>query len=319
MVRLADILLSYEVIINLFVQIVLLLFLSVAFFQTLFILKNYTKDAQTQLQYSLEKRSYLVLSIINLALLVKLMLLPFFTYTLNELSNIIPGAMCGAGVISANVYGEPLILLKIFLVIASMLWLRLNYEDLQSKNFKYFQKKMWFFSFIYIFMLLETLLELLYFINLTTLNPVSCCSSIYTTSNTNFLPLNLSITALIVSFYIIYILIILSALFKKRYILLPLSILFTYTSYLSIVYFFSTYVYQLPTHKCPYCLLQSDYYYIGYLIFFSFIMGLFYSISSFVFKFEQNTFKYITIFFSLFVFFASINFWLYLIINGTFL
>ena len=320
MVLLADILLSYEVSTNLFIQILLLLFLSIAFFNTLFILKNYTQNAATQLQYSLEKRSYLVITIINLALIIKIILLPFFTYTLDELSHIIPGAMCGAGVISSNPYGELLIVLKIFLVISTMLWLTLNAQDLRSKNFQYFKSKMLFFLLIYIFILLEIALEILFFTNLTTINPVSCCSTLYTsTEDINQLPFNLSTVELIVSFYLTYLLIIISAQLKKRYVLLLLSLIFTYISYLSIVYFFSTYIYQLPTHKCPYCLLQSDYYYIGYFIYSSFIMGLFYSISTFVFTFTQNSFKYTMVFFSLFVFFTSISFWAYLIVNRTFL
>ena len=320
MAPLADILLSYEVNINLFVQILLLLFLSIAFFYTVFILKNYQKNTATQDQYSLEKTSYLVVNVINIALITKILLLPFFTYTLNKLSNIIPGAMCGAGVISANSYGEPLIVLKLFLLIITMLWLILNAEDLRSYNFKYFKTKLWFFSLIYVLALIEVVLELLFFTALTTEVPVLCCATIYVTSqDANPLPFNISTLQLILSFYLTYFLILFSAYFKKRYLLLFLSILFTYISYLSIVYFFSTYVYQLPTHKCPYCLLQSEYYYIGYFIYSSYLLALLYSLSSLLFSFTPKAFKHTMIFYSLFVFFASINFWLYLIINRTLL
>ena len=320
MVRLSDILLSYEVGINLFVEILLLLLLSIAFINTLYILKRYKRDSATELQYSLEKKSYLILSIIQISLIIKIILLPFFTYTLDKLSNIIPGAMCGAGVVSANTYGEPLIVLKIFLIITTMLWLTLNREDLHTKESRYFKHKMWFFIIIYIFILLEMLLELLFYTNLSTVNPVSCCSTLYTsTQDSNPLPFNISILQLISSFYLIYLALVLSAYYKKRFLFLSLCILFTYISYLSLVYFFSTYIYQLPTHKCPYCLLQSDYYYIGYFIYSSYILALFTSMSAVIYTFTPKSFNISILFYSLFLFFVSINYILYLIINRTLL
>jgi len=317
---LVEILLSYEVGINLFVQSILFILLSVAFVNTAFILKNYNQNATTQLQYTLEKRSYLILSIIKISLIIKIILLPFFTYTLDELSNIIPGAMCAAGVISANPYGEPLIVLKIFLVILTMLWLTLNTQDLLSKGFQYFRAKMWFFEFLYILAILELLLELLFFTNLTTLNPVSCCSTLYGSAEAlNPLPFQISILELIITFYITYIALMISAYFKKRYFLLIFSLFFAYLSYYSIVYFFSTYIYQLPTHKCPYCLLQQEYYSIGYLIYGSLIIALFYSFKVIIFKFSKNDFHYVILFYSLFLFFVSLNFLMYLIVNRTLL
>ena len=161
MAKLSEILLSYEVMITLFVNSILFLLLSIAFYNSLHILKNYKKNSTTELQYSLEKKSYLVTTIIFLALIIKIFMLPYFTYTIDELSNIIPGAMCGAGVISANSYGEPLIVLKIVIIIFVMLWLRLNKEDLHSKNFKYFTEKIGFYLFIYLWISVEIVLEYL--------------------------------------------------------------------------------------------------------------------------------------------------------------
>ena len=317
---LADILLSYEVSINLFVQTILILLLSVAFYKTLFILKNYKQGTSTALQYSLEKNSYLIITIIYLSLIIKTILLPFFTYTLNELSNIIPGAMCAAGVISANVYGEPLIVLKIFIVILTMLWLTLNREDLKSKNYKYFKVKMYFFLFIYTLIAMEIAIELLFFNTLTTVNPVSCCSNLYLNSKENNpLPFNISTLELVISFYALYVLVVLSSYFKQRYFLGVLAILYIYISYFSITYFFSTYVYQLPTHKCPYCLLQSDYYYIGYFIYFSLIVATYHALSSSLFNFKQNSYSLTIFWYSTSTLFISSNFFIYLIINRTFL
>ncbi len=315
----ADVLLSYEVSVNIFIQSVLFALLSVAFFKSAFILKYFRANASSALQYSLEKSSYLVITILQLALLLKIILLPFFTYTLNALSQIIPGAMCGAGVASANAYGEILIVLKIVIVLATMLWLTLNAEDLRSKNFKYFKKKLYFFLLLYAFIAIEMVLELLFFTELTTVNPVLCCSNLYSAEDNNPLPFNISTLTLVVSFYATYALLLLASYLRKRYLLASLGLLYLYISYLSVVYFFSTYVYQLPTHKCPYCLLQADYYYIGYFIYSSLIIATFYSLKSALFSFSNDAYRLSALWYTLSVFFISINCVLYLITNKTIL
>ena len=314
----SDILLSYEVIITLFVTIILFITLSIAFFNTLYILHHYEKDATSELQYKLEKKSYLVTTIIYISFIIKVILLPYFTFTIDELSNIITGAMCGAGVIGANSYGEPLMVLKIFIIIMMMLWLTLNRYDLESKNFQYFKQKMLFFIFIFVLLGVEIVLEYLFFTNLTTQDPVSCCSTLYSSSqDINPLPFNISIPTLIGSFYLVYISILLVSYFQKKYLLFIASLIYTYLAYLSIVYFFSTYIYELPSHKCPYCLLQSEYYFIGYIIYSSIIIALFYTLNTLLFN--KKLFKKNMVWYSVATFFISLNFILYLVINRTFL
>jgi hypothetical protein len=40
--------------------------------------------------------------------------------------------------------------------------------------------------------------------------------------------------------------------------------------------FFGTYIYELPTHHCPFCMLQKEYNYIGYIIYIFLFLGTFY-------------------------------------------
>lgn len=317
---LSNILFNYSVSITLFTQTLLFIFLTLSFFNTLYILRNYKKGSYTELQYSLEKRSYLLFVTIKIALIIKIVLLIFFTYTLNELSTLITGAMCSAGVITANNYGEPLLILKLLLILFAMLWLTLNKEDTHSKKMPYFKTKMYLFTLIYSFAFIEIVLELLFFTNLSTQKSVSCCSSIYSSvDEIMFFGFNISSLKLVTLFYLLFFATILSALLKKKYLLLFFSILFTYISYLSVVYFFSMYIYQLPSHHCPYCLLQSEYNYIGYFIYSSFIVALYYSISAFFFNFLKKSFIYSIMFYSIFLFCVSIHFLIFLIVNRTLL
>ncbi len=314
----SNILLFPEVSITLFINILLFLLLFIALFHTAIILKNWNIDAITSYQYQLEKRSYLVVTIISFALIVKIILLPFFAYTLSELSSVVPGAMCAAGVVSSNEYGELVLILKVLIIMLTLLWIVLNHEDQHAKNYPYFKYKMWFFIVIFTLIALELTLQLLFLTNISTLSPVLCCSVIYR-DDSNPIPFNLSTLQLITLFYILNIAVIIAAYLKKRFFLFLLSIIHGYISYYAIVYFFSSYIYELPTHKCPFCLLQANYNYIGYLIFGSLFIATFYALSASIFKFTSKSFKSAILWYTLFALFASFHFLLYLLNNGLFL
>jgi len=320
MENLSDILLSPEVGITLFIDIFLFLLLSVAFYQSIILLKSYSPEAVSANQYKLEKKSYLLITIISVSIIIKFLLLPFFVHTLDVLSSIVPGAMCGAGVIQANEFGEMALVIKIIVVMLSLLWITLNSYDEKTLSQPYFKSKLYFFIFIYILIVLELFLEVNFFTNISTESPVLCCSAIYVDdANKNPLPFNLSMINLLVLFYSLYILILFVAYFKKRYFLVPLSLLFVYISYYVIVYFLGTYIYELPTHKCPFCMLQSDYYFIGYAIFSSLFMATFYALSASIFTFKESHYKVALVVYTIFIILSSYSFILYILKNGTYL
>jgi hypothetical protein len=51
--------------------------------------------------------------------------------------------------------------------------------------------------------------------------------------------------------------------------------MFAVVAYYAVIYFFGTYIYALPTHKCPFCMFQKEYYYVGYLVWGSLFGGVF--------------------------------------------
>ncbi|MFA9372851.1 MAG: hypothetical protein ACERKK_01725, partial [Poseidonibacter sp.] len=244
-----NILLSNEVIIFLFTQVILFILLIIAFYYSLTIINKWDYSKTTSTQYKLEKRSYLVILITSFVMLIKIFLMPYFAFTIDKLSNIIPGAMCAAGVISANDYGGPLFVLKLFIVFFIALWLIINKFDLKSKEYKYTKVKFIFFIFIFFLILIETIIDILYFTNISTKEPVLCCTVIFGTATTSStIPFNLSITLLLVLFYLLYFLLIIANIQKQKFLNFITSMLFIYISYFAVTYFFSTYIYELPTH-----------------------------------------------------------------------
>lgn len=320
----SDILLSNDVIVFLFIETITLVLLTIAVLGSFSILKNWDFNSTSTTQYKLEKRSYLVILIIVFSLIVKIFLLPFFTYIIDGLSTLVPGAMCGAGVIGANEYGEYLLSLKIVILFFTGIWLLLNNQDLKTKNYLYMKNKLWLFVLIFVFIVLEFILDIFYLSNISTAEIVSCCSIIYGEQSGSTLPLGLDTSKLLVLFYLVYILSVIAN-FKKQAFLSALSnLIFIYLGYFAVVHLFGTYIYELPTHKCPFCMLQPEYNYIGYFIWTSLFLGAFFGISGFVLKlFTKKDFYYSFYYSNIFnfIFIAICTFYVlrYYLVNGVFL
>lgn len=273
-------LLSNQVIVFLLSEFTLFTLLFVAFVVSLKVLVKWDFESFTPFQFALERQSYLISTIIQFVFLLKFILVAYFIFSIDALAPLLPGAMCGAGVIKANEYGSYLLILKFFILFLLTLWLYVHFYDMRTKNHQWFKHKSWLFSFIFFFIVLELALDFGYFSNIDTHMPVSCCAALFgQLEGANPLPFGLSVPLLLVLFYLLYILIILTL--KNGYTMLYIiaNILFIFIAYYSVVYFFGTYIYQLPTHKCPFCMLQPEYYYVGYLVWASLFMGTYIGLS----------------------------------------
>ena len=271
-----EILLSQEVIIYLLSETLLYILLLLAALATVSIVRRWDFSHFDALQFRLENRSYLVMSVIAFVILLKVVLLPYFVYTIDALADLVPGAMCAAGVIKANDYGDPLLVIKIIILFLSGIWLSVNRLDLEAKTYPYLKLKSWFFLGIFLLLTAEFMLDWFYFSHIRIDRPVSCCSVIFgQLGGRNGLPLGLDIPKLLILFYLLFGLSIMTLwanIYRLALFVIPF---FGVIAYYAVVYFFGTYVYELPTHQCPFCMLQSHYHYVGYLIWGSLLIGLF--------------------------------------------
>lgn len=275
-----EILFSNQVIIYLLSESLLFVLLFIAFVVSIKIVIKWDFDSFSQKQFRLEKEAYLVSTITIFLFIIKFILLIYFVFTIDSLSILIAGAMCGAGVVTANEYGTYLLLFKLIIIATLILWFYLNSYDTHTKNYLHMKKKSLLFIAIFISIIFELFLDFQYFTNIDTHQPVSCCSTLFgQLEGANPLPFGLTIPLLLTLFYLLYFLTILTLKTNYRVLYIVSNLLFLYLAYYAVVYFFGTYIYQLPTHKCPFCMLQSDYFYIGYIIWGSLFLGTFIGIS----------------------------------------
>ncbi|WP_373034229.1 hypothetical protein, partial [Sulfurovum sp.] len=177
--------------------------------------------------------------------------------------------------------GLYLLILKLLILFLLTLWLYIHFYDMHTKNHKWFKQKSWLFSFIFVFIALELGLDFSYFSNIDTHLPVNCCSALFgQLEGANPLPFGLNISLLLVLFYLLYFLVVLTLKSGYTVLYIATNILFVYIAYYAVVYFFGTYIYQLPTHKCPFCMLQAEYAYVGYLLWASLFMGTYMGLSN---------------------------------------
>jgi hypothetical protein len=318
-------LLSNQVIVFLLSEATLFILLTVAFFVSLKVLLKWDFESFTPFQFALERQAYLVSTIILFVFLMKFILVVYFIFSIDTLSLLLPGAMCGAGVIKANVYGSYVLILKLFILFLLTLWIYIHSYDMRTKNHQWYRHKSWLFSLIFVLIILELALDFSYFTNIDTQMPVSCCAALFgQLEGANPLPFGLSVTLLLVLFYLLYILLILTIKSGYRILYILTNILFVFIAYYAVVYFFGTYIYQLPTHKCPFCMLQSEYYYVGYLLWGSLFMGTYIGLSDAVStlwlgKADMNSKKIVMALLSIFVLLCTAYVAVYYLRNGVLL
>ena len=318
-------LLTPEVLTINILNLLFLIFASIAFYYSVKIVLKYDFNATTTLQYNLEKQSYLVAIIIKFIFYIKVLLFIFFIFTLDNISNILPGAMCGAGVVNATEYGNYLLILKIINLYIFAYWLVLNSEDMKSEKQIYLKLKFKVYIFAYFLLMLEIGLESMMFFSIDTKSVVDCCGSIFSTTDGTYMAqlLNIDPAILLSSFYAVFAFIIIAYIIKNRYLFSLMNLLFAIVALVSLIAFFGTYIYELPTHHCPFCLLQKDYNYVGYFLYIFLFIGTFYGIVLGLISFnkedENVKYKISLLFTTLYMFFVSYYPLSYYIKNGVWL
>ncbi|WP_320034761.1 hypothetical protein [Halarcobacter sp.] len=320
--------LSPEVLTIIILNSIFLLFGTVSFLLSIKIFFNWDIDSSSKKQYQLETQSFLTATIIKYILFVKILLFIFFIFTLDKISNVLTGAMCAAGVVDATSYGIYLLLFKLINIYFFGFWLVIHNFDLKTTNLKYTKLKFGFYLFIYFLLLFEIVLEITMFSSIDVDKLVSCCGTLYSNSEGSYLS---SVffeygNLILIGFYLCFVFLLIFYLLKNDYFYIIFNLIFLILAIISLILFFGTYIYELPTHHCPFCMLQKEYHYVGYLLYALLFLGTFFGfiigIINLVLKTQIDTkkyYKYSIIFLSLYLIVVSAYPAIYYLKNGVFL
>ncbi len=245
------------------------------------IIRRWDIRSGSEEQLDLERRTYLISTVISYMLCFQIASLFLYIYTADSLHNLFVGAMCAAGSLNVDPYGYPAFLLKILNCILAGLWLIVNYTDNQAYDYPLIKKKYVMLLLLMPLILSESVVQLLYFTNMKADVITSCCGSLFGSdtqrvgSDIAGLPVKASMAGFYASFAVTFLLGVIYLVKKKAGILFSFSGgIFFILSCVSLISFISLYFYELPTHHCPFCILQKEYGYIGYILYSALLAGV---------------------------------------------
>ena len=147
---------------------------------SVFLYKEWGKAGTGEERTRLEDFAYLVLLIASVILMVRLLSWPLFYATLNSYVSEIQGAMCVAGV--AQIQSSMARLLQtvkplVFFAVGG--WLLLNMLDRTTKTGPLMKKKFLLLSLVSLFVIGDSLGEMVYLFKVKATSSVACCTTIF--------------------------------------------------------------------------------------------------------------------------------------------
>lgn len=244
------------------------------------ILRHWDIASGSEQQLLLERRTYLISTLLTYMFSFQLLSLFLYIFTADSLHSLFTGAMCAAGTLHLNGYGYPVLFLKAFNFIFAGLWLILNYADNKAYDYPLIRKKYFFLVGLTPFLIVEAVIQARYFFSLHPDIITSCCGSLFSTGNQGLgaalaaLPELPSQIALFLTFGLMAVSGGISLLRGRGiYLFAVFCGLFFLVALAGIISFVSIYVYELPSHHCPFCLLHNEYHYVGYPLYISLFAG----------------------------------------------
>lgn len=235
------------------------------------IIRKWDLASGSELQLKLERSTYLISTILGYILFFQTVSLFLYIFTTDYLHTLFVGAMCAAGTLNLNGFGYPVLILKLFTCLCAGVWLIINNVDCRGYDYPLIRTKYALLLALIPFVVAETLLQFFYFGSLKAQVITSCCGSLFSsgagtiTSDLAGLPREPMIMALGGTIGLTFLF---GLYFRKTgkggYLFALASTLTFLTGIASLISFISIYVYELPTHHCPFCILHSEYTYIGY-------------------------------------------------------
>lgn len=244
------------------------------------ILVSWDLESGSELQLSLERRTYLVSTLVVYLLFFELASLFLYVFCADELHGLFAGAMCAAGTLNVNPYGYPLLALKLFDFLLASAWLVLNHADNKGYDYPLIRYKYALLLALVPFLLGEFVLLVAYFTGLHADVITSCCGALFSRERPGVggdlasLPVKtmqgawgaaLAVTALSGGWFYLK--------GKGGHLFSLASFSLLIVSLASVISFICLYFYELPSHHCPFCLLQKEYGRIGFLLYASLLGG----------------------------------------------
>lgn len=244
------------------------------------ILKGWDIGSGSERQLVLERRTYLVSMMLSYVLALEIGSFFLYIYAADSLHSLFTGAMCAAGTLNVNAWGYPALLLKIAGLMTAGLWLILNFVDNRAHDYPLIKAKHSLLLLLVPLFVTESLVETAFFLGLKPDVITSCCGSLFSGEGRGVaaemasLPVVIAMPAFFAALGATFA----SGLFycaklKGAFLFSAAGLINFVASTVALVSFISLYFYELPTHHCPFDILQKEHGYVGYPLYGSLLSG----------------------------------------------
>jgi hypothetical protein len=246
------------------------------------ILRKWDLKSGSELQLGLERKTYLITTILTWAFCFQLISLLLFVYIADDLAKSFVGAMCAAGSLALNGYGYPALILKLGNFLLAGTWLILNFVDNRAPDYPLIKPKYRLLLLLTPLMLAEVLLQCMYFFSLKPDVITSCCGSLFSKEASGFQSVLFAFPRVTMqsAFGVGMLATVATGLWFYLRSRRVSGYLFAFagsaTFGLSVAAFISymcLYIYELPTHNCPFCVFQGEYGHVGYPLYLCLLGG----------------------------------------------
>jgi hypothetical protein len=246
----------------------------------LHLLRHWNPASGSERQIALERRTYLVSTLVGLSLLMSLPALALFVHNADAMAPFFTGAMCAVGSLKVNAWGMPALLTMLAGFFLAAAWLVLNHLDSRGWDTPLIRGKYRLLLVLAPLAVTQAGLLWLYYLNLNPEVITSCCGSLFGPAASGVaaemasLPLA---TAMPWFFGGLLLTLVVGALFLARgrfgRLFGLLAALHFPLALAAIVAFIAPYIYEQPNHHCPFCLLQAEHGYAGWVLYLPLFLG----------------------------------------------
>lgn len=245
------------------------------------ILEGWDPQSASEGQLLLERRTWLISAIVSRVCLAQGVSLFLFIHTADNLHRTLPGAMCAAGSLNAGDAGYAVLASKILNTLLCGLWLLLDRTDRLTDQLPLVRTRCKMLLGMIPFSAFEAELQWDYFRSLRGDRLTSCCDVLFRGEGESVLAWvsSLPVLPLEILFFGAMVFVLAAGLLflrrRKGANAFAVSGILSFPLNLAaLIAFVSPYLYELPTHHCPFCILQEEYGYIGYLIYAAILGGI---------------------------------------------
>jgi len=238
------------------------------------VLRHWDINSGSERQLTLERKTYLISTLLTWAFAAELVSLLLFVYNAEALSGQFVGAMCATGVLNVNAWGWPTLFLKIAVFFSGAAWLALNHLDNQGRDYPLIRIKYAALLLILPLVLAESFVQLKHFLDMDPAVITSCCGALFS-ADAEGVAAEVAGLEPATALWMLYasgtLVLASGALFLWRRRGGPLFALSSLGAFVlalvAIVSFIALYIYEHPHHHCPFCILKEGHGYVGYLLY----------------------------------------------------